>query len=98
MVAVKTHSGLPKLDPHQISYFAIATSRSRNIIVDPKTLTIEGIIDWEHGGYWPAFFDSPFFRDPRAFGAVSESGRLDISVPLPRYQERLLFTREVAQP
>ena len=40
-----------------------------NIIVDPEPLKIEGIIDWEHGGYWPAFFESPFFRDPRPSGA-----------------------------
>ncbi|KAI0165305.1 hypothetical protein GGR52DRAFT_581940 [Hypoxylon sp. FL1284] len=36
-----------------------------NIIVDPETLKIKGIIDWEYGGYWPAFFESPYFRDPR---------------------------------
>jgi hypothetical protein len=40
-----------------------------NIIVDPKTLKIEGIIDWEYGGYWPTFFESPYFRDPRPSGA-----------------------------
>ncbi|KAK4233506.1 hypothetical protein C8A03DRAFT_38777 [Achaetomium macrosporum] len=27
-----------------------------NIIVDPATLKIEGIIDWEYAGYWPPFF------------------------------------------
>ncbi|KJZ74363.1 hypothetical protein HIM_06173 [Hirsutella minnesotensis 3608] len=40
-----------------------------NIIVDPVTLKIEGIIDWEYGGYWPEFFESPYFRDPRPSGA-----------------------------
>lgn len=40
-----------------------------NIIVDPVTLKIEGIIDWEYGGYWPAFFESPYFRDPQPSGA-----------------------------
>ncbi|KAI5862978.1 kinase-like domain-containing protein [Durotheca rogersii] len=40
-----------------------------NIIVDPITLKIEGIIDWEYGGYWPAFFETPYFRDPRPSGA-----------------------------
>jgi aminoglycoside phosphotransferase len=40
-----------------------------NIMVDPETLKIEGIIDWEYAGYWPAFFESPFFRNPRPSGA-----------------------------
>ena len=40
-----------------------------NIIVDPHTLKIEGIIDWEYGGFWPAFFESPYFRDSRPSGA-----------------------------
>lgn len=51
-----------------------------NIIVDPQTLKIEGIIDWEYGGYWPAFFERPYFRDPRPsgaqFGTLSENGQL----------------------
>ncbi|KAK3337752.1 kinase-like domain-containing protein [Cercophora scortea] len=40
-----------------------------NIIVDPKTLRIEGIIDWEYAGFWPEFFESPYFRDSRPSGA-----------------------------
>ena len=40
-----------------------------NILVDLETLKIQGIIDWEYGGYWPAFFESPCFRDPRPSGA-----------------------------
>ncbi len=40
-----------------------------HIIVNPETLKIEGIIDWEYAGYWPAFFESPYFRDPRPSGA-----------------------------
>lgn len=40
-----------------------------NIIVNPETLKIEGIIDWEYGGFWPDFFETPYFRDPRPSGA-----------------------------
>ncbi|POR32590.1 Uncharacterized protein TPAR_07207 [Tolypocladium paradoxum] len=40
-----------------------------NIIVDPETLKIEGIIDWEYGSYWPDFFEAQYFRDPRPSGA-----------------------------
>lgn len=40
-----------------------------NIIVDPNRLEIEGIIDWEYGGFWPDYFESPYFRNPRPSGA-----------------------------
>lgn len=35
-----------------------------NIIVDPDTLKIKAIIDWEFGGFWPAWFERPFWRRP----------------------------------
>ena len=31
-----------------------------NIIVDPENLKIEGIIDWERGGFWPGYFETSF--------------------------------------
>ena len=40
-----------------------------NIIVDPENLKIEGIIDWEYGGFWPGYFETPFYHDPRPSGA-----------------------------
>ena len=40
-----------------------------NILVDPDTLKIEGILDWEFAGYWPSSFEAPFFQDPRPSGA-----------------------------
>lgn len=40
-----------------------------NIIVDPENLKIEGIIDWEHGGFWPEYFETPYYHDPRPSGA-----------------------------
>ncbi|MCJ1387004.1 hypothetical protein MMC17_010133 [Xylographa soralifera] len=40
-----------------------------NIIVDPENLKIEGIIDWEYGGFWPEYFETPFYCDPRPSGA-----------------------------
>ncbi len=32
-----------------------------NVLVDPKTLKITAIIDWEFGGFWPEWFESPFW-------------------------------------
>ena len=40
-----------------------------NIMVNPDTLRITGILDWESAGYFPPFFEAPFFRSPRPSGA-----------------------------
>ena len=33
-----------------------------NIIVDPDSLRITAIVDWEYAGYYPAFFEGRFFQ------------------------------------
>jgi len=33
-----------------------------NILVDPATLKITGIIDWEYAGFWPQSFERHFFE------------------------------------
>ena len=40
-----------------------------NIIVDPTELKIMGIIDWEFAGYFPDFFETPYYRSPTPSGA-----------------------------
>ncbi|KLU86779.1 hypothetical protein MAPG_05789 [Magnaporthiopsis poae ATCC 64411] len=37
---------------------------ANNIIVDPYTLRIKAIIDWEYAGFFPAEFDRPFYLRP----------------------------------
>lgn len=32
-------------------------------------LKVEGIVDWEYAGFWPEYFETPYFRDPRPSGA-----------------------------
>lgn len=32
------------------------------MLVDPKTLKIKAIIDWEFGGFWPEWFERPFWK------------------------------------
>ena len=34
----------------------------QNVIVDPNTLKIKAIIDWEYAGFFPARFDFPFYK------------------------------------
>ena len=33
-----------------------------NVIVDPDTLKIKAIIDWEYAGFFPPEFESPFYK------------------------------------
>lgn len=33
-----------------------------NIIVDPETLNIRAIIDWEYAGFFPRYFEAPFYE------------------------------------
>lgn len=35
-----------------------------NIIMDPTTLKIKSIIDWEFGGFWPEWFEMAFWERP----------------------------------
>lgn len=34
------------------------------MLVDPATLKITAIVDWEFGGFWPAWFERPFWTRP----------------------------------
>ena len=40
-----------------------------NIIVDPTTLQITAILDWEFSGYFPECFEAPYYRKPTPSGA-----------------------------
>lgn len=33
-----------------------------NIIVDSHTLKIKAILDWEYAGFFPQFFEAPFYK------------------------------------
>lgn len=39
-----------------------------NVIVDPETLQVQAILDWEHAGFWPEFFEGGMYTrvGPRA--------------------------------
>lgn len=40
-----------------------------NIIVNPDTLEVNGIIDWGFAGFFPQHFDIPFYQSSEPFGA-----------------------------
>ena len=51
-----------------------------NVIVDPKSLKINAILDWEYAGFFPERFDSPFYERPGPSGAID--GEVDDSEEL----------------
>ncbi|GAB7338417.1 hypothetical protein MBLNU457_4707t1 [Dothideomycetes sp. NU457] len=51
-----------------------------NILVNPATLKITGIIDWEYAGFWPQSFERHFFE--RNGPAAAIDGEVDDSQKL----------------
>jgi thiamine kinase-like enzyme len=43
-----------------------------NILVDPDTLKITGIIDWEYAGFYPPEFEAPFYKRDGPAHAIGE--------------------------
>ena len=41
-----------------------------NVIVDPKSLRINAIVDWEYAGFFPKQFEFPFFERPGPSAAL----------------------------
>lgn len=54
-----------------------------NVIVDPKSLKINAIIDWEYAGFFPPNFDYPFYHRPGP--SVAINGETDDSFALLRF-------------
>lgn len=53
-----------------------------NIIVDPETLKVNAIIDWETGGYYPPYCEIPFFlQNTRSYDQATGDYR-DVSTKI----------------
>lgn len=52
----------------------------QNVIVDPKSLKIKAIIDWEYAGFFPSYFDYPFYNRLGPSSAIN--GETDDSLAL----------------
>lgn len=48
---------------------------TNNVIVDPRTLKIKAIINWEYAGYYPQRFESAFFQ--RLGPSIALKGEVD---------------------
>lgn len=56
-----------------------------NIVVDPKTLKIRAILDWEYAGFFPAYFEGPFWKRPGP--SVALEGEHDDTAELLQFLE-----------
>lgn len=54
-----------------------------NVVVDPDTLEVKAIIDWEFAGFWPSQFEFRFYKRPGP--SVARNGEVDDSVELLQY-------------
>lgn len=43
-----------------------------NVILDPESLKIKAIVDWEYAGFYPEFFDAPFYKRPGPSAAIGD--------------------------
>jgi hypothetical protein len=48
--------------PHAEYVFCHNDCSQHNIIVNPDTLKIAAIVDWEYAGFYPEYFEFPFYR------------------------------------
>ncbi|KLU91924.1 hypothetical protein MAPG_10873 [Magnaporthiopsis poae ATCC 64411] len=53
---------------------------THNVIVDPQTLKVKAIVDWEYAGFFPAEFEGMFFRRPGP--SVALEGEVDDEMKL----------------
>ena len=51
-----------KMRPRDGLVFCHNDLSTHNIIVDPKSLRIQGIIDWEYAGFFPPEFEGPYYQ------------------------------------
>ena len=56
------------LAPKEEFVFCHGDLSQNNILVDPTTLKIVAIIDWEFGGYYPQEHELPFYERPERSG------------------------------
>ncbi|KID96420.1 Protein kinase-like domain protein, partial [Metarhizium majus ARSEF 297] len=65
-IMVESHRQIWKMKPRESSdlVFCHNDFSAHNVIVDPVSLKVKAIIDWEYAGFYPQEFESQFFRRP----------------------------------
>ncbi|KAK3179544.1 hypothetical protein K4F52_009036 [Lecanicillium sp. MT-2017a] len=74
-----------KLQPSETSEYVFCHNdlSQQNVIVDPESLKITAIIDWEYAGFYPPQFDYPFYE--RLGPSAAINGERDDSLELLGY-------------
>lgn len=65
-IMAKSHRQTWKMKPMESSdlVFCHNDFSAHNVIVDPVSLKVKAVIDWEYAGFYPREFESEFFRRP----------------------------------
>jgi Ser/Thr protein kinase RdoA (MazF antagonist) len=69
---VKTYRPEWKMKPRESEdlVFCHNDFSTHNIIVDPATLKVRAVIDWEYAGFYPIEFEGMYFRRPGPAAAL----------------------------
>ena len=85
---------LPKTSATEDYVFCHNDLSAFNILVDPDTLKINAIIDWEYGGFYPNYFEWPFYtRGPTLLHWPEEQWTPRSSLPFYEILERVVPRR-----
>ncbi|EFY87614.1 hypothetical protein MAC_06326 [Metarhizium acridum CQMa 102] len=65
-IMVESHRITWKMKPRESSdlVFCHNDFSAHNVIVDPVSLKVKAVLDWEYAGFYPQEFESEFFRRP----------------------------------
>lgn len=66
-----------------------------NVIVDPETLKVRAILDWEYAGFFPVAFEGSFYKRPGP--SVALEGEYDDSRELLQFMKGYLGPDEVEE-
>jgi serine/threonine protein kinase len=80
MQRAETDSWQLRASSHDEYVFCHNDLSQQNIVVDPNTLRIKAIIDWEYAGFCPPSFDYPFYN--RLGPSTAINGEVDDSLEL----------------
>ncbi|OAA64973.1 Aminoglycoside phosphotransferase [Cordyceps fumosorosea ARSEF 2679] len=69
-LASDTWGGPDGLRPVKDLVFCHGDLSAHNVIVDPETLKVKAIIDWEHAGFYPKEFEGLYFYRPGPSAAL----------------------------
>jgi tRNA A-37 threonylcarbamoyl transferase component Bud32 len=73
-VSLKTKQDIWKLRKSETEEFVFCHNdlSQQNIIVDPDTLKINAILDWEYSGFYPEYFEGHFWTRWGPSGAIKD--------------------------